>query len=194
VDIIRSSRYLLPMDTTPFRFDPDTHQVIGPAGALPVAASDQQATRFLMLLHGQCLNENIAVVAGQFGLSRQRYYQLLDAYLAKGLAALEPQKTGPKSNYRRGEQVVRQILRYLYLDTSASPEVITQKLNQAGFRISLRTVHRVIADFGLQKKTLRAQSQESASSPAHPTRRKCSPSGTRRRSQRGTGGAAAPGR
>jgi transposase len=182
------------MDSTFFGFDPDSHQVIGPAGVLPVAASDLQTTRFLMLLEGECLNGNITSIAEQFGISRQRYYQLLDAYLTEGLTALEPQKTGPKSNYRRGEEVVRQILRYLFLDTSASPEVITQKLNQAGFPISLRTVHRVIADYGLQKKTLRAQPQKPASASAHPTRRKPRPPGTHRRSQRRTGGASNPGR
>jgi transposase len=181
------------MDNT-LRFDPNTHQVIGPTGALPVAASDQQAARFLMLLEGQCLDDNITAVALRFGLSRQRYYQLLDAYMAEGVAALEPQKTGPKSNYRRTDQAVRQILRYLFLDTSASPEVITQKLIQTGFQISLRTVHRVIADFGLQKKTLRTKPQEATSPCSHSARRKKNPPGTSRRSQRRTGGSATPGR
>jgi len=147
-----------------------------------------------MLLEGQCLDDNITAVAQRFGLSRQRYYQLLDAYMAEGLGALKPQKTGPKSNYRRTDQAVRQILRYLFLDTSASPEVITQKLNQTGFHISLRTVHRVIANFGLQKKTLRPQSQKPTSPSSHSTRRKSNPPGTSRRSQRGTGGSATPGR
>jgi transposase len=159
------------MDNPSLHFDIQSGQIIGPAGALPVAASDQQAARFLMLVQGECLNQNITEVAEQFGLSRQRYYQLLDDYLAHGLAALEPQKTGPKTNYRRGDEVVRQILRYIFLDTSASAEVITQKLQQAGFPISLRTVQRVISDYGLQKKTLRAQPQEPPSASANPRRR-----------------------
>src|SRR5207245_2926324 len=87
------------MDTTTIHFDLNTHQVIGPTGALPVATTDYQAARFLMLLEGQCLDDNITAVAQRFGLSRQRYYQLLDAYMAEGLGALKPQKTGPKSNY-----------------------------------------------------------------------------------------------
>jgi hypothetical protein len=182
------------MENPSFRFNPNTLEVIGPAGVLPLAPSDLQASRFVMLLEGECLNGNVTDVAAQFGLSRQRYYQLLDSYLTGGLAALEPQKTGPKSNYRRGEEVVRQILRYLFLDTSASPEVITQKLNQAGFKISLRTVHRVVADYGLQKKTLRAQPQKSPSASAHPRRRKSSSSAARRRAQRRTRGASDPGR
>lgn len=180
--------------TTTLHFDLNTHQVIGPAGALPVTTSDQQAARFLMLLEGQCLDDNITAVAQRFGLSRPRYYQLLDSYLAEGVEGLKPQKTGPKSNYRRTDQAVRQILRYLFLDTSASPEVITQKLRQTGFSISLRTVHRVIADFGLQKKTLRTQPQKSASPSPHSTRPKRNPPATGRRPQRGTRGPATPGR
>src|SRR5213594_2647800 len=103
------------------KFDPKTHQVIGPAGALPVAASDQQAARFLMLLEGECLESNITAVAQHYGFSRPRYYQLLQDYKAGGLPALEPQKTGPKSNYRRTDQAVRQVLRYRFLDPNAPP-------------------------------------------------------------------------
>lgn len=176
------------------KFDPKTHQVIGPAGSLPVAASDQQACRFLMLLEGECLESNITAVAQHYGFSRPRYYQLLEDYKTGGLPALEPQKTGPKSNYRRTDQAVRQVLRYRFLDPDASPEVITQKLRQTHFRISLRSVHRIIADYGVQKKTLLTQPQKRASASAHAARRKTNPSGTSRRPQRGTGGAAAPGR
>jgi len=37
------------------QFDPNTHQLTGPAGSLAIAASDQLAHRFLMLMEGQCL-------------------------------------------------------------------------------------------------------------------------------------------
>src|SRR5437870_2391954 len=163
------------------KFDPKTHQVIGPAGALPVAASDPQAARFLVLLEGECLESNITAVAQHYGFSRPRYYQLLEDYKTGGLPALEPQKTGPKSNYRRTDQAVRQVLRYRFLDPNASPEVITQKLCQTHFRISLRSVHRIIADYGLQKKTLRTEPQKRPSASAHSVRRKTNPAGTRRR-------------
>jgi transposase len=175
------------------KFDPNTHQVIGPAGALPVAASDPQAARFLMLLEGECLESNISAVAQQYGLSRPRYYQLLADYKTGGLPALAPQKTGPKSNYRRTDQAVRQVLRYRFLDPNASPEVITQKLGQTHFRISLRSVHRIIADYGVQKKTLRPQPQKRPAAAANAARRKTDPVGTDRRLQRGTSGAAVAG-
>jgi hypothetical protein len=170
-------------------FNPNTHQVNGPAGALPVSPNDEQARRFLMLLEGQCLEENIVALTQRYGFSRQRYYQLLEAYRTGGLAALQPQKTGPKSNYRRTDQAVRQVLRYLFLDPDASPEVITQKLQQTHFYISLRSVHRVIADYGLQKKTLHAQPKERACAAANAARRKSHPPGPSRRPDPGAGGA-----
>jgi transposase len=147
-----------------------------------------------MLVEGQCLDDNVASIAQKYGCGRQRYYQILHAFKQGGLPALQPQKTGPKSNYRRTDQAVRQVLRYLFLDPEASPEVIAQKLRQTHFQISLRSVQRVIADYGLQKKTLPPQPQKPASAPAHPARRKTNPPRASRRPQRGTGGPAAPGR
>jgi transposase len=128
-----------------------------------------------MLVEGECLEANIAAVAKKYGYCRQRYYQLLDAYQQGGLAALVPQKTGPKSNYRRTDQAVRQVLRYLFLDPDASPEVIAQKLRQTHFQISLRSVQRIIADYGLQKKTLPPQPPKSATRAADAAHPKANP-------------------
>ena len=181
------------MNTT-LEFQPHTHQLIGPVGALPVAPTDPLAHRFLMLVEGECLEAQIATIAQKYGYCRQRYYQLLAAYKAGGLLALQPQKTGPQSNYRRTDQVERQVLRYRFLDPDASPEVITQKLQQTHFRISQRSVHRVIADYGLQKKTLRPGPQKTAAARADAARRKRRPLRIGRRGQRGTAGPPAPGR
>ncbi len=175
-------------------YDPQTHQATGPAGALPIAAADRQATRFLMLLEGQCLQTNIATVAARYGYSRPRYYQLLDQYTAGGLAALEPRKSGPKSNYRRTEQVVRQVLRYRFLDPDAAPEVIAQKLRQRQVPISNRSVSRILADYGVQKKTLHAQPPKPAAAGAHAAGRGALAPGARRRPEPGTGRAPTPGR
>src|SRR5436305_1503079 len=142
------------------QFNPASHQLTGPAGSLAIAPDDALARRFLMLLEGQCLHESISTVVDKYGYCRQRYYQLLEAFQQGGLPALQPKKTGPKSNYRRTEQVVRQVLRYIFLDTDASAEVIVQKLRQTHFAISLRSVRRIIADYGLQKKTQRAQPRQ----------------------------------
>jgi len=140
---------------TVLQFDPKTHQLTGPTGALPIADSDLLAARFLMLVEGECLDDNVAAIAQKYGYCRQRYYQILHAFQQGGLPALQPQKTGPKSNYRRTDQAVRQVLRHRFLDPEASPEVIAQKLGQTDHLVSTRSVERTIADYGLQKKTLR---------------------------------------
>jgi hypothetical protein len=49
---------------------------------------------------------------------------------------------------------VRQVIRHRFLDPDASAAVIAQKLTQASFTISVRSVDRIIEDFGLQKKTV----------------------------------------
>ena len=153
---MRLRPYLIPMNT-PLSFDPVRQLVRGPAGSLPVAPDDAQAQRFLMLLEGQCLHEPIAAVAAKYGYCRQRYHQLHAAYLQGGLPALLPRKTGPKAPSRRTDTLVRQVLRYRFLDPDASPAVIAQKLRQTHFAIGQRSVERIFADFGLQKKTLRPE-------------------------------------
>ena len=59
---------------------------------------------------------------------------------------------GPKKKYRRTDELQRQVIRHRFLDPDASAEVIAQKLRQTGFVISTRSVERVIAEYGLQKK------------------------------------------
>jgi len=181
---------------TTLHFDPTADQVTGPAGSLTIAPQDALARRFLMLLEGQCLEENIAAIAEKYGYCRQRYYQLLDAFQQGGLPALQPRKTGPKSNYRRTDEAVRQVLRHRFLDPDASAEVVAQKLRQTHFTISLRSVQRVIADYGLQKKTLCPQSRQETS-PGSPGRAKHAgpPAGGRRQPpQPRAGGSSTAGR
>jgi len=179
---------------TTLQFQPANHQLSGPAGQLNIPATDLMARRFLMLIEGQCLHADVLHIAHKYGYCRQRYYQLLERFKAGGLAALQPQKTGPKTHYRRTDQVVRQVLRYRFLDPEASPEVLVQKLHQTHFAISLRSVQRILADYGLQKKTLPAQPPKPTAAPAHPAPRKTPAPPTGRRPQPGTGGAPAPGR
>jgi hypothetical protein len=110
-----------------------------------------------MLYEGLCEGLGAEQAAKKFNYTRQRFHQLLRAFMAQGAGALQSKKTGPKSNYRRTDGVVRQIIRHLFLDRQASPQVVSQKLKQIGHPISIRSVQRVIAAYGLQKKTLRRQ-------------------------------------
>ena len=46
---------------------------------------------------------------------------------------------------------MRRIIRYKFLDPELSAEVIAQKLQQQAVPISIRSVQRVITEYGLQK-------------------------------------------
>lgn len=127
--------------------------LIGPAGSLAVRADDEVTRKLAMLIEGECDGLGPLAAAHKHGYSKQRYFQLRKLYLDQGAAGLISQKRGPKTNYRRTSEIVRQIIRYRFLDPQSSIEVIAQKLRQLGAVISTRSVERVIADFGLQKKT-----------------------------------------
>ena len=131
----------------------NTLSLTGPAGSLPIKEDDEITYKLAMLFEGQCEGLGPVKAAKKFGFSRQRYYQILWQFLEKGALGLKGLKTGPKGNYRRTDEVIRQIIRYKYLDPQMSPEVISQKLNQNGFQIATRSVERVISEYGLQKKT-----------------------------------------
>lgn len=125
----------------------------GPYGALTVDPADTVAKRLAMLIEGQCIGLGPEQAAKKYGLSRARYFQLQKAYRQGGTAALQPKKKGPKTKSVRTEPVIKQILRYRFLDPEASVAVVTQQLNQQGYRISQRSVERTITEYGLQKKT-----------------------------------------
>ncbi|MDO9124649.1 MAG: helix-turn-helix domain-containing protein [Deltaproteobacteria bacterium] len=137
--------------------------LLGPKGSLPVREEDEITLKLAMLFEGQCEGFGPAKAAEKFGYTRQRYYQILRQFMDQGAEGLKSLKTGPKANYRRTHEVVRQIIRYRFLDSNISPEVVAQKLNQNGYLIAIRSVERVISEYGLQKKTLSLLSGNSTS-------------------------------
>jgi transposase len=133
-------------------FDLSDRRIVGPRGELIVPGVDEITPRLLMLIEGEC--QLGAAAAERHGLTRQRYYQVLNLFEQQGALALLSQKRGPKTNYVRTDEVERQVIRHRFLDPDATADVIAQKLRQAGFAISTRSVARVVEKFGLQKKTL----------------------------------------
>ena len=126
----------------------------GDHGQLLVPMQDDITPKLAMLFEAQCEGHRVIDTVKKFGYSKQRYYQLLNLFLQQGASALQNQKRGPKSNYRRTGENIRQVIRHRFLDPDVSPDVIAQKMRQNDIRISTRSVERVIQDFGLQKKTL----------------------------------------
>lgn len=140
-------------------YDPKKKALVGTSGTLAIRQDDEIARKLAMLIEGECDGLGPSQAAQKFGFSSQRYFQLRAAFAEQGTTALQSQKRGPKTNYRRTAEVIRQVIRHRFLDPKASAEVIAQKLCQSGLRISIRSVQRVIADFGLQKKTLSVLSE-----------------------------------
>lgn len=136
-------------------------QIEGPAGTLPIKADDKLTRQLAMLFEGKCLGLGPTQAARKYGYSKQRYFQVLNAFLEGGSRALIPQKTGPKSSHVRTEEVITEIIRHRFLDPDASAAVIAQKIRQTGTKVSQRSVERTLAERGLQKKTLPLSSQRS---------------------------------
>ena len=134
----------------------------GPIGKISVKADDEITLKLGMLFEGECEGIGPTRAAGQFGYTRQRYYQVLRQFIEGGALALKSDKPGPKGNYRRTGEVVRQIIRHRFLDPQSSAEVIAQKLVQCGYPIGIRSIERVICEYGLQKKTPRLPSKQGA--------------------------------
>ena len=128
-------------------------RIAGPAGELLVPQCDEITPRLFMLIEGECGELGVANAAQKYGLTRQRYYQLLKRFQKDGVLALQSQKRGPKTNHVRTDEVERQVIRHRFLDPDASADIIAQKLRQTGFQISTRSVERVIEKYGPQKKT-----------------------------------------
>jgi hypothetical protein len=126
----------------------------GPAGSLLIPNDDEVCRRLAMLIEGQCEGLGPSKAAQKYDFTRQRYYQILADFLEQGAEGLLLQTPGPKSDYRRTDQVVRLVIRCRFLDPDCSPAVIAQKIRQQSHTISQRSVERIIADYGLQKKTL----------------------------------------
>ena len=127
----------------------------GEGGDLLIAKDDDVTYRLAMLIMGECEGKGATYAANKFKFSRQRYYQILDAFKEQGALGLVPGTRGPKTDYRRTEQVVRLVIRHRFLDPDMSADVIAQKLRQEGHSIAQRSVERILKDYGLQKKTLR---------------------------------------
>jgi len=135
-------------------YDGQAKAIVGDRGSLAVPDDDEVSRKLAMLIEGECEGLGPTKAAQKYGFTKQRYFQIRHAYEQGGAQSLLSKSRGPKRNYRRTGELVRQVIRYRFLDPEMSAEVIAQKLRQTGFVISTRSVARAIAEYGLQKKTL----------------------------------------
>lgn len=120
---------------------------------LSVSPKDPVAWKLSMLFEAAHeSSQRIKDIAGKYGYSREHFYVIKRAYELHGAEGLMNKLTGPKTDYVRTDSVKKQIIRHRFLDPEASSEVIAQKMEQSGIKISKRSVARTIQDYGLQKK------------------------------------------
>jgi len=115
--------------------------------------NDSLAKKMAMLIEG---HSTIGVKSAiqKYGYTEQRYYQLLKLYQERGAQGLIDKKSGSSKQPVRTKEVVNQIIRLRFLDPFTSAEVISQKLKQIGYNVSIRSVERTITEYGLQKKRM----------------------------------------
>jgi len=101
------------------QFDPAAQRLVGSAGSLPISPDDEVSRKLLMIFEGECEGSPLAV-ARKFGFSKQRYFQLRNAFKSQGSRALLSQKRGPKAPSKRTDQAVRQVIRQRLLDPDVS--------------------------------------------------------------------------
>jgi hypothetical protein len=130
---------------------------------LLVDKDDKLSCKLAMLFEATHIGVKAAI--NKYGYTEQRYYQLLKLYQEHGSQGLIDKPKGPKSNRVRTDQKISQILRHRFLDPDASAAVIAQKMRQAGFSISVRSVERTITEYGLQKKTSFTKSSKRKTDP-----------------------------
>lgn len=121
--------------------------------SLTVSPKDTVAWKLLMLFDAASGDKaRIEDIAKKYGYTREHFYVIKKTFETKGSQGLMDKPQGPKRNYRLTKEIEKQIIRHRFLDPEASSEVITQKMQQAGYVISQRSVERAINEWGLQKK------------------------------------------
>lgn len=120
---------------------------------LKISPTDSTAWKLMMLIDAATSkDETIEQISHRYGYTREHFYLIKKKYENKGSQALSDKAKGPKRNYKRTDEIEKQIIRHRFLDPDANSEVIAQKMNQTGHTISQRSVERTISEYGLQKK------------------------------------------
>jgi hypothetical protein len=104
-----------------------------------------------MLYEGQCGGLGAAGAAARFGYTRQGYYKILHQFRDQGASAFF-NRPGPKSNYRRGEEVVRAVIGHRFQHPEAPTAELISDLRASGMQVSKRSAERIISEYGLQRR------------------------------------------
>jgi transposase len=127
------------------------NEIRGPGGALPIRAGDEATADLVMLIEGETSGRDLDQVLSEFGRSRSTYYEKLRRYREQGLEGLLARPPGPRSAWRRPIEVVRFIVTTKLRHPERTPATIATELESLGHTVSVRSVERTLAQFGLTR-------------------------------------------
>jgi transposase len=126
-------------------------EIRGPGGALQVSPRDEAAVDLAMLIEGETSGRPLDEVLERFGRSRSTYYEKLRRFRESGLEGLLAKPPGPRAPWRRPLEVVRFIVTSRLRHPERGAATIAGELSQLGHVVSLRSVERTLAQFGLTR-------------------------------------------
>ncbi len=134
-------------------------EIRGPGGVLPIRPQDAAAVDLAMLVEGETSGRALDDVLAQYGRSRSTYYDKLRRFKESGLEGLLSRPPGPRSAWRRPLEVVRYIVTSRLRHPDRSALAIAESLAREGHPVSVRSVERTLAQFGLTRRTRRVAAE-----------------------------------
>jgi transposase len=127
------------------------NEIRGPGGTLPLRPGDEAAADLVMLIEGETSGRELDQVLAEFGRSRSTYYEKLRRFREQGLEGLLARPPGPRTAWRRPIEVVRFIVTTKLRHPDRTPTTIATELGSLGHTVSVRSVERTLAQFGLTR-------------------------------------------
>ena len=105
-----------------------------------------------MVTLAELSNLTIEEICQLFGYkTRKSYYDIRRFVIENNMAALMPQKTGPKAAPKRTTELEKRVIQ-LRLGTDKNMYDLTEILRREGFTIGSRLVAQILNDYGISKK------------------------------------------
>jgi transposase len=127
------------------------HEIKGPGGSLSLRPGDEAAADLIMLIEGETSGRDLDEVLTDFGRSRSTYYEKLRRFREQGLEGLLARPPGPRTAWRRPIEVVRFVVTSKLRHPDRTPTMIAAELAALGHTVSVRSVERTLAQFGLTR-------------------------------------------
>lgn len=107
---------------------------------------DLVQVRYEMLRRHRVEGQPVAQVARAFGVSRQLFYLLDEAFTEQGMAGLLPRKRGPKHPHKCSCQIVQFLIEQRSTASPVPWDALTEQVRQRfGVRLHARSLQRALA-------------------------------------------------